>query len=190
MSVIFHDLTLKDYKLLVKNKDEDVPAEQKINTSDLYFVHTSTPSPDKDRNSVPYLLFKGYDLVGNSGVILQKSVDGFLTISKENEKGEIVETKVNIFDSVELSSNIIGTKGQSLYIINEFDALDVNGKTKTSHATYLYYWDENVNVTDKTGITEVTGSWVNANINFTSSIMIGDVQFDAIKLGKLLDLLV
>ena len=99
----------------------------------------------------------------------------------------IVETKVNIFDSVELSSNIIGTKGQSLYIINEFDALDVNGKTKTSHATYLYYWDENVNVTDKTGITEVTGSWVNANINFTSSIMIGDVQFDAVKLGKLLD---
>lgn len=186
MSVIFHDLTLKDYKILVKNKDQDVPAEQKISTSDLYFVHTSTPSPDKDRNSVPYLLFKGYDLVGNSGVILQKSVDGFLTLTSSTG----TEIKVNIFDPVALSSNIIGTKGQSLYIINEFDALDVNGKTKTSHATYLYYWDENVNVTDNTSITEVTGSWVNANINFTSSIMIGDVQFDAVKLGKLLDLLV
>lgn len=176
MSVTFHDTTLQDYKDLVNSG--------KIVKQDLYFVKSM--APDNERNEVPYLLFKGTELVGNSGVVVQKSVDGFLTVNKDN--GSTIQ--VNIFDPVDMSTHIIGIRGQSLYIINEFKAKDTNGESKTSHATYLYYWDEDLKISNKNSQTETYGSWVNANINFTSSIMIGDIQFDAVKLGKLLDLLV
>lgn len=54
------------------------PQNQLKNTN-LYFVYMNTVS--EDTTSVPYLLFKGKNLIGNSGSIIRQSTNGLLPFS-------------------------------------------------------------------------------------------------------------
>lgn len=143
-----------------------------IDEKNLYFVQTN--SPDMSNGMVPYLLFKGSQMVGNSSVIIQSAIDGIITIN--DAEGNI---KINITDAQALSEHIKGINGQICYILNK------NG-INDSVSTYLYYWNA-----DK---------WVNANLVYATDIHFKtydeetktyvDYYLDANKMKALLDLLV